>query len=343
MLRSRLTLLLILALAPACGDDAKPSSDTEPHSGSHDSGIEPRDAGMSADDAGTAAPAADACAGCGAHDVLPHTTTATFLRDAGDGWQELVASDWKLAGGQETYLCVTVTGAAETYITAFKSVGTPGTHHATLSAAGGLSDGVVDGCGPVAMYRQIFASGTTAVQQEMPDGVAMRIEQDQQVVLRLHLFNTHDDALTGHSGVLVKTASAYAVKQVAGSVLAGTIALSIPPGTSTQTGTCTLGSDATVFNVFPHMHQLGRSMKAVAVRADGSEQTLYDGPFEFDAQLHYEVDPLLMHAGDRVRVECTYDNVTDATVGFGESSRDEMCFLGLSSYPPIAGSALCVN
>lgn len=335
LLRFSSSLLLILAVGSACSGDAKPSSDTQSR-GTKDSGTPPRDS-----EAANAA--SDACADCDAGEPLAHTTTATFLKDAGDGWQELALADWKLAGGQETYVCLTVTTNADTYITAFKSVGTPGTHHATLSVASGLSDGVVDGCGAVAMYRQIFASGTTAVEQTMPEGVAMRIEYDQQVVLRLHLFNTHDDALTGHSGVMVKTTSAYAVKQIAGSVLAGTIALSIPPGESTQTGTCTLGADATVFNVFPHMHQLGRSMKAVAVLADGTEKTLYDGPFQFDEQLRYELDPLPMHAGDRVRVECTYDNTTGATVGFGESSLDEMCFLGLTSYPPIATSALCLN
>ena len=171
----------------------------------------------------------------------------------------------------------------------------------------------------------------------------MQLQPADQVVLRLHLFNTSDHALTGHSGVLVKTTSAYAVKEVAGSVLAGTIQLSIPPGKSTQTGSCTLGSDATVFNVFPHMHQLGRSMKAVAELMDGSETVLFDGPFEFDAQLRYELDPLLLHAGDRVRVECSYENTTGAVVGFGESSLDEMCFIGLSSYPPISSSALCLK
>ena len=202
---------------------------------------------------------------------------------------------------------------------------------------------MVDGCGPVAMYRQIFASGTTELVETMPDHVATRVESGQQVVLRLHLFNTTNDVLTGHSGVIVKTTNADAVDHIAGSVLAGTTMLSIPPGTSTQTGTCTLGADATVFNLFPHMHKLGRSMKAVAQLAGGAEKTLYDGPFQFDEQLRYELDPLSMQAGDRVRIECTYDNTTDGTVGFGESSLDEMCFIGISSYPPISTRALCLN
>jgi hypothetical protein len=335
-------LVVLLALV-ACGDDAKPSSDTESRGPTHDSGTPPRDAGAPPHDASTTNPSVDACTDCTADASLPHTTTATFLKHGADGWQDLALTDWKLAGGQETYLCLTLTTNADTYITAFKSVGSPGTHHATLSVASGLTDGVVDGCGPVAMYRQIFASGATEVEQTMPDGVAMSIDYGQQIVLRLHLFNTRDEALTGHSGVIVKTTSAYAVKQFAGSVLAGTISLSSPPGTSTQTGTCTLGVDATVFNVFPHMHQLGRSMKAAALLADGTEKTLYDGPFQFDEQLRYEVDPLQMHKGDRVHVECTYDNTTDTTVGFGESSLDEMCFLGISSYPPISSSALCLN
>ena len=49
-------------------------------------------------------------------------------------------------------------------------------------------------------------------------------------------------------------------------------------------------------------------------------------PYLFDAQF-IEAKPIVARKGKNTKVTCSYDNTTDRTVGFGESSNDEMCYL----------------
>ena len=56
---------------------------------------------------------------------------------------------------------------------------------------------------------------------------------------------------------------------------------------------------------------------------------LYDGPYDFNEQRQYSMGLVALKTGDKVSVECTYENPNDRSVGFGESSLDEMCFIGL--------------
>jgi hypothetical protein len=50
-----------------------------------------------------------------------------------------------------------------------------------------------------------------------------------------------------------------------------------------------------------------------------------------------------MKAGDTVDIDCTFDNTTPNRVHFGNSSRDEMCFVGLYRYPAAGKSFVCVQ
>jgi mono/diheme cytochrome c family protein len=88
-----------------------------------------------------------------------------------------------------------------------------------------------------------------------------------------------------------------------------------------------------------HMHTLGVYGSMVVERADGSTACGLDIPrWDFDWQLGYQlVGPLTVNVGDRVRLQCAYDNSaanqplvdgvprepTDVT--WGEDSLDEMC------------------
>ena len=59
-------------------------------------------------------------------------------------------------------------------------------------------------------------------------------------------------------------------------------------------------------------------------------------------QSYREFEPLELHAGDTIEVNCTYQN-PGAAVGFGESSDSEMCFTGLYWYPPMGIGSFCFN
>jgi hypothetical protein len=82
-----------------------------------------------------------------------------------------------------------------------------------------------------------------------------------------------------------------------------------------------------IYVTWAHEHLLGRSFQMDLVHADGSRQCLLHIPtWNFNWQGAYALkDPIATHAGDRVRVTCTWDNGTGKDVGYGETTGDEMC------------------
>jgi hypothetical protein len=97
----------------------------------------------------------------------------------------------------------------------------------------------------------------------------------------------------------------------------------------------------TVFAYMPHMHRLGRHFKTTVV-AGGEERTVHDGPFQFDEQFQWRIDPLELSAGDTITNVCTFENDTTETVTFGESTTTEMCFSLMFRYPA-TGDTFCIG
>ncbi len=104
------------------------------------------------------------------------------------------------------------------------------------------------------------------------------------------------------------------------------------------------GIDFTILRVFPHMHLLGKSMKAWAKLPDGSIQPFISIPqWDFDWQGMYAF-PKLLHVpdGSKIETEFTYDNTSGnpynpnsppQTVHYGEETTDEMLFLFMEYLP----------
>jgi hypothetical protein len=343
--------LALVVLAACGGDDAQTPPPGESRAGrgaepARDAGAHApppaRDAGAMDEDEGELV--MDRCFGAGCMPSrLPPQPELEFLEDMGDGWQRLMEADWQLAPGSEGYRCMTLTIPEDIYITAFAPQNPVGTHHVTLgvSPEAAAPDEVV-ACGVgTAGDRKLQGSGAGTESSELPAGVAMPLHRGEQVMMNLHLFNVSEEPLSGRSGMWVKTVPAAEVEHEAEAVLAGPLSLDIPVGRSTQTGDCTLRADATVFALAPHMHQKGVHLRATAVTAT-EEVTLYDGDYDFFHQLLYDIDDIALRAGDRIKVECTYENDGDQALHWGDSSRDEMCFVGMQLYPAIGyGSFPC--
>jgi hypothetical protein len=331
-------VLFVLTCA-ACGDSDENVSEESP-SAADASAEAARDAGgSSAGDAGEASASASV-------DAAAAEQTQSNNADISD-WVTLIDGDWELPGGEEGYRCARLTAKEDLYIKEFQPIAPLGTHHTLLSVNEEPTgpDGIEE-CGPNDNgHVTLLGSGVGEDYSSgpLPDGVAYKIAKGSQVNLNLHLFNVQDAALKGKSGVRIRTTKADKVKEFAQVILAGTVSLTIPTGKSTSKGTCTLTSDATIFAVSPHMHQLGTHLKAVAKPADGEPVTLFDGPYDFNEQRQYPANMLELSAGDTVDVECTYDNTTDQTVMFGNSSLEEMCFIGLYRFPLAEGNLVCAR
>lgn len=257
----------------------------------------------------------------------------------------LLEGAWELNAGEEGYRCVRRTVTDDMYLKEFQPIAPPGTHHTLL----GINDTPL-GADGVTLCTVMDIGHTTLLGSgvgenysagPLPAGVAYKVSKGSQLNLNLHVFNVKSEGLRGTSGVKVRTTTADRVKQLAELTLAGPISLSIPRGMSTAKGACMLHSATTIVAFSPHMHQLGVHLKATAKHAGAGPVSLYDGPFDFYDQRQYSAGQLALQAGTTVEVECTYNNTTDRTVTFGESSLDEMCFIGLYRYPLSGEGSIC--
>lgn len=246
------------------------------------------------------------------------------------GFIPLVMHDYSLPPGTESFVCVRQTVTEEMWIKTIKPVSPDGTHHAVLmTGAPDGPDGAVD-CTSSLPKPAIYASGVGSQELDMPDGVAVHLRPGDQLLLNLHLFNAGSDALDGTAGIEVIETEPVDTSHEAGVVLVGKAAgLTIPPGMSTQLGECTTPAGSTVFAVAPHMHTRGVHMKV-----DYTGQTLHDEDYTFDQQ-RFHVLPSVMPtvAGAKMTVACTYYNETSASLYFGESTDQEMCYALAFVYP----------
>jgi hypothetical protein len=322
-----------LALAAwGCGDsdsDPAPSggggSSAEPTAGSGRSSTEP-----TADRAG--APAEPTTVGEGGSPTDPATLD----------WQPLLTGDWTIPAGTETYVCVRHTVTEDVFARAFDAINPLGTHHTFLTVGPPSGPDGVTPCFVAENHGEaIFGSGVGTSPIEFPEGVAVKLTAGTQLLLNLHLFNTSDDELSGTSGTRFVSMKESEVEHLSKSLTVGSMSLNIPPmQESSSGGSCTMAADATVFAVLPHMHQLGSHFKITAQSSIDGERVLHDAPFDFDSQVYYPFEPVRLAVGDKLQFECTWENTTERTVTWGDSSVDEMCTAGLYRYPA-EGSDFC--
>lgn len=113
-----------------------------------------------------------------------------------------------------------------------------------------------------------------------------------------------------------------------------------------QTAEITLKNDINLHTFLPHMHFRGKSMRAKAIYADGTEEELIDIPeYDYAWQLSYTwKDPKFIPAGTRLFVEGAFDNSTNnpmnpdpsREVPWGQMSEDEM-FFGAFTWKNVKG------
>lgn len=260
-------------------------------------------------------------------------------------WSLLVEEAWTVAPGSETYRCVIAEVPYDVSVVGFRPVAPLGTHHTVLTRG-------IPASNPSKSYEcdgntnapfMIYGSGVGTTPLTFPEGVAINLTKGEKIMLNLHLFNVDSEPLEGRSGIEMLAADPATVDEIADVVLAGPISsLLVPPGKSVNTGYCTSKEDATVFAVFPHMHQLGTHMTVTAETADG-DIVMMDSDYTFDDQTYSKLTPsVALKKGERVRVECTYDNPTQIPRYWGDSTLDEMCLAGIYRYPRnLADNVVC--
>jgi hypothetical protein len=261
----------------------------------------------------------------------------------GGDFVDLITGDWTLGAGVEGYKCVYKTLDRTIYVRALRPKIPIGTHHTVLTIGSpARADGIYD-CNAGTNYgAQVGGSGVGTPALYLPDGIAVRLTEGDQLLLNLHLFNFGDEPLSGTSGTEIIEVDEAEVTDIAEAFMVSKFNLTIPStGTVVQSGTCTLSQSTTLISVAPHMHMLGTHMKIEALRSAGNV-TMLDEPYNFDNQtVRLLPEELPMQAGDRIGITCTYNNTTGSTVTFGDSSYQEMCIAGHFRYPAQGGGLFC--
>lgn len=253
---------------------------------------------------------------------------------------EIIGRDWTMPAGMEGYKCIGIQVDHDMYIHQFQTLNPVGEHHTLLTVTdslgglGGTKLGEYD-CSVLTIDLQmLFASGVGTDTLAMPDGIALPVKAGQYLNLNIHLFNTTDSEISGHTGIIATPIDPVGPEHQAEMVFTGTFNINVPPGaTVTDGGGCTFTKDATLFTYWPHMHRHA-THQTVTLTSGGVPQTIHDSAFDFNEQKNYPLTPMLaVHAGDAMRTDCTYTNHDATTLMWGDSSSQEMCFTGLYRYP----------
>jgi hypothetical protein len=165
----------------------------------------------------------------------------------------------------------------------------------------------------------------------------------RSVLVEWHLYNTTGSPASDSSAMRVCTVPRAMRPRVGSMTSLGTENFGfggIPAGRMSDYGsTCVpsrAGMNATdpirIFAFLPHMHKLGRNMRSVINRANGMREEVFNRPFDFMQQIHYDVN-VELHPGDTITSTCTFVNDTGRAVTYGSSSDNEMCYQFVLSSP----------
>ena len=178
----------------------------------------------------------------------------------------------------------------------------------------------------------------------LPDEIAWPLDPGTDLVLQLHLLPAREPVAVRPAVGLHFADRPAALTPV--SVLLTSKAIRIPAGDPAHVveDSFRLPAAVDVLAVAPHMHYLGKRVRADATLPDGREEPLLridDWDFDWQDEYRYR-EPVHLPAGTRLRARFTFDNSSanprnphdpPVTVGFGPRAADEMAELLLQVLP----------
>ena len=189
-----------------------------------------------------------------------------------------------------------------------------------------------------------------SVPRFLPDGIVKYVKKGSDLVLQLHYHPT------GKPETDQSTVGLYFSKQPVRKIVTGIavaqLGLKIPAGDAhceINAATDPLPADVQVLGITPHMHNLGRQFKAVAVDPTGKRSVplIWIKDWDFNWQGSYQfARPIRLPKGSRILVRAIYDNSAANTknpnsppkdVAWGEQSIDEMCLCSVQVFTDTPG------
>jgi hypothetical protein len=174
----------------------------------------------------------------------------------------------------------------------------------------------------------------------VPDNVELELPAPNTLLnVQWHYYNSSGAPQPDRSAILICTVPPGTREHVGSITWLGTEdffgPVGMPPGYKGDfSGTCPNDSAEPIhiFFFWPHMHETGVHMKSVVNRVGGTQEEVFNMPFDFNYQVHYDAE-VVLQPGDTITSTCSFENTTDAYVPYGPSTKQEMCYQFAFSYP----------
>ena len=257
-----------------------------------------------------------------------------------------------VAAGAELFRCQFVTmPAGMSYVVAAAHHYTPGSHHmllfrtdlSTIPAGGDQIQDCYEGQGGTIMSHVrgvVYGSQVPDGSFEMPSGVAFQMASQEVLLFQVHYLNaTPNDIMAKVDVGLSTITDGSSVPTKAGNLFYYDPFIDVPPqATTAKAGArCTLTSDITLVNIFPHYHSRGYGYEAYMdpPGAAPSAQPFYTST-DWEHPAAYTGQPIQIKAGTAIRWNCDYQNPGTNEYFQGPSAADnEMCMFTGLYYPAV--------
>jgi hypothetical protein len=280
--------------------------------------------------------------GCsdGAEDVQLPPSSGLAAPPVGEGLQLSMRA--QIGAGVETEYCQYVVLPEAVDVREFEHAYSPGSHHlllymTTLEASEVTGDLERFECASRDDLRLggiAYAAQVPAGQTAFPEGVAMRFEKSQVLMVQSHYLNTTADAVDADVRLNLWK-SQGAVEQEAGTLFFYDYSIVVPPHSEASAKMrCEIGNDLQMSFAMSHMHRRGVGYRSQLVGGGQDAVSLYETDRWEGVEPVVMDPPLQVKAGQTIEFECDYRNDSDEAIIEGPSgAKNEMCMFVATYWP----------
>jgi hypothetical protein len=184
----------------------------------------------------------------------------------------------------------------------------------------------------------------------LPAGVAFTLEPEQLIRIELHFINASDEPQELRATSTFVEMPEEEFEQEADFLFVGNPEIEIPAMSEATLGPSFLPipeelAGINVFAITGHEHQWGTDVQVSLSGDENDEGSPIYAPENFqwdEPETIYHDPPVEVQEGAGFRFTCSWRNMSNETVGFGESVDDEMCFFWAYYYPS-RGAKICFH
>ncbi len=249
-----------------------------------------------------------------------------------DGIQFVIPAIRAIPPGADQTMCTYLDYRSDRELDIYDYTGfqsSAGSHHTILYAVDNTAPSDTHICNEDDMInaRYLAGGGADSPGVKLPDGIVIRLPKQTQIMIQTHWINATDLPIDGQAAFNINVEDPKPTNVNAQLFVNTTTMMQLAPGAGAARATCTAGQDMNFFMIGGHAHEWGTHVSLTLTPSGGTSKMIYDTPWGAEFQFNpprneYTKDaPFTIHAGDKLTVDCTYNNDTGSMIQFPR----EMC------------------